>query len=78
MAFSPDSSRLAIAQSDSIVFVYKLGLDWGDKKSICNKFPASAPVTALEWPAAHPNEVLFGCADGKVRVSDPMFINRLF
>ena len=38
MAFSPDSSRLAIAQSDNIVFVYKLGLEWGDKKSICNKF----------------------------------------
>jgi intraflagellar transport protein 172 len=28
MAFSPDSSRLAIAQSDNIVFVYKLGTEW--------------------------------------------------
>lgn len=26
MQFSPDSSKLAIAQSDSIVFVYKLGV----------------------------------------------------
>lgn len=39
MAFSPDSMRLAIAQSDNIVFVYKLGTDWGERKSICNKFP---------------------------------------
>jgi intraflagellar transport protein 172 len=38
MAFSPDSQKLAIAQSDNIVFVYKLGSDWGEKKSICNKF----------------------------------------
>ena len=29
MAFSPDSSKLAIGQSDNIVFVYKLGLEWG-------------------------------------------------
>ena len=26
--FSPDSSKLAVAQSDNIVFVYKLGLKW--------------------------------------------------
>mmetsp|Transcript_9049 Transcript_9049/g.28266 ORF Transcript_9049/g.28266 Transcript_9049/m.28266 type:complete len:112 (-) Transcript_9049:12-347(-) len=32
MHFSPDSTKLAIAQSDNIVFVYKLGLEWGDKK----------------------------------------------
>lgn len=28
MAWSPDSSKLAIAQSDNIVFIYKLGLEW--------------------------------------------------
>jgi len=39
IAFSPDSQKLAIAQSDNIVFIYKLGSEWGDKKSICNKFP---------------------------------------
>ena len=31
MAFSPDSTRLAVAQSDNIVFVYKLGADWTGK-----------------------------------------------
>lgn len=30
ICFGPDSARLAVAQSDSIVFVYKLGLDWGE------------------------------------------------
>src|SRR4051812_9865332 len=39
MCFSPDSTKLAVAQSDFYVFVYKLGLEWGERKSICNKFP---------------------------------------
>lgn len=28
LAFSPDASMLAVAQSDNIVFVYKIGFDW--------------------------------------------------
>ena len=32
MAFSPDSTKLAVAQTDNIVFVYKIGEDFGDKK----------------------------------------------
>lgn len=28
IAFSPDSTRLAVAQTDNIIFVYKLGDDW--------------------------------------------------
>lgn len=66
--FSPDSTKLAVAQSDNIVFVYKLGNDWKDKKSICNKFPQTSSVTCLCWPQAHPNEVVFGLAEGKVKV----------
>ena len=68
MAFSPDSAKLAIAQSDNIVFVYKLGANWGDKKSICNKFGQSSPVTCLTWPEQHNNEVVFGLADGKIKI----------
>lgn len=67
MAFSPDSTKLAIAQSDAILFIYRLGSEWGEKKSICNKFQQTAPVTALVWPAERHNEVVFGGADGKVR-----------
>lgn len=68
MAFSPDSTRLAVAQSDNIVFVYKLGLKWGDKKSICNKFIQTSPITDLVWPASRGNEVVYGLAEGKVKV----------
>ena len=32
MAFSPDSNKLAVAQTDNIVFVYKIGDDFGEKK----------------------------------------------
>eukprot|EP01060_Flectonema_neradi_P010067 TRINITY_DN17208_c0_g1_i3.p1 TRINITY_DN17208_c0_g1~~TRINITY_DN17208_c0_g1_i3.p1 ORF type:complete len:1741 (+),score=384.31 TRINITY_DN17208_c0_g1_i3:134-5356(+) len=69
MVFSPDSAKLAIAQSDNIVFVYKLGLEWGEKKSICNKFVQNSPVTCICWPHVRGNELLvFGVADGKVRI----------
>ena len=68
MAFSPDSMRLAIAQSDNIVFVYKLGTDWGERKSICNKFPQNSSVTCLSWPPERQNELVIGLAEGKVRI----------
>nr|XP_042696068.1 intraflagellar transport protein 172 homolog isoform X3 [Chrysemys picta bellii] len=38
MAFSPDSTKIAIGQTDNIIYVYKIGEEWGDKKVICNKF----------------------------------------
>ncbi|KAL7748888.1 hypothetical protein RI367_005801 [Sorochytrium milnesiophthora] len=46
LAFSPDSTKLAVAQSDGAVFVYKLGLEWGEKKSICNKFINSSSASS--------------------------------
>ena len=68
MAFSPDGTKLAIAQSDNIVFVYKLGSEWGDRKSICNKFPQSSATTCVCWPSSRPYECVFGVAEGKVKV----------
>ena len=68
MAFSPNSDKLAIAQTDNMVFVYKLGTEWGEKKSICNKFQHSSPVTCLVWPEKRPNEIYYGLAEGKVKV----------
>eukprot|EP00899_Mesostigma_viride_P028336 jgi/Mesvir1/8688/Mv02626-RA.1 len=68
MAWSPDSTRLAIAQSDNTLFVYKLGLDWGEKKSICNKFHQSSSITCVVWPNNKPNEVVYGLAEGKIKI----------
>mmetsp|Transcript_26109 Transcript_26109/g.57041 ORF Transcript_26109/g.57041 Transcript_26109/m.57041 type:complete len:1764 (+) Transcript_26109:195-5486(+) len=67
MAFSPDSTKLAIAQSDNIVFIYRLGETWTDKKSICNKFLQSTPVTCLVWPRGR-DDVVFGLSDGKIKL----------
>ncbi|CAF1635554.1 unnamed protein product [Rotaria magnacalcarata] len=65
MDFSPESNQLAVAQSDNIVFVYKLGADWNDKKSIVAKFVQSAHVTTLIW--LPDGQIIFGLADGKIR-----------
>lgn len=54
IAFSPDSTRLAVAQSDNIVYVYKLGGTWNDKKVICNKFPQTTSLTAMVWLSIGP------------------------
>ncbi|KAI9096123.1 hypothetical protein DFS34DRAFT_154359 [Phlyctochytrium arcticum] len=70
LAFSPDSSKLAVAQSDNAVFVYKLGLEWGEKKSIVNKFIQTAEITCLTWPKEQSNALVFGMADGKVRIGN--------
>ena len=67
IAFSPDSTKLAVCQTDSIIFIYNLGRNWGDKKVICNKFEQNFPVTAMIWPNKKVNELYFGVADGKVK-----------
>ena len=67
LAFSPDSTKLAIAQTDNIVFVYKIGEDFGEKKVICNKFIQTSAVTCIAWPFEGPT--VLGCADGKVRAA---------
>lgn len=66
LAFSPDSTKLAVAQSDCVVYVYKLGLEWGEKKSICNKFIQTCEITCLTWPREQHNAIVFGLSDGKV------------
>ncbi|CAI2733336.1 unnamed protein product [Schistosoma spindalis] len=68
MAFSHDSIKLAIAQSDNIIFVYKIGESWDEKVVICNKFPQKCPVTCIAWPVDRP--IICGLADGKVRAAN--------
>ncbi|CAM9498739.1 unnamed protein product, partial [Choristocarpus tenellus] len=37
-------------------------------KSICNKFPQPSPVTCMAWPSTRVGEVVFGLAEGKVKI----------
>ncbi|XP_063827893.1 intraflagellar transport protein 172 homolog [Ostrinia nubilalis] len=63
ITFSDNSELLGVAQSDSMVFVYRVGADWSGKKVICNKFPlTAAPMKLL--PAD--NGFFTGTADGKI------------
>ena len=67
LAFSPDSTKLAVAQTDGGIFIYKLGLEWGEKKTICNKFlHPGMQITCLVWPKGMHNTVVYGGSDGKV------------
>eukprot|EP00796_Vickermania_ingenoplastis_P010031 gene10031-7008_t len=71
LVFSPDSSKIAIAQSDNLVSIYRIGLEWGDKKAICNKFPQNSSVTCVTWPTTSSQGVeliAFGTMEGKVKV----------
>ncbi|RZF39607.1 hypothetical protein LSTR_LSTR001128 [Laodelphax striatellus] len=67
LAFSPDSTKLAVGQTDNIIYIYKIGDDWGDKKVICNKFVQQCPVTCLIWLTEGP--IIYGQTDGKVRAA---------
>ncbi|XP_068618701.1 intraflagellar transport protein 172 homolog [Battus philenor] len=67
ISFSENSELLGIAQSDNMVFVYRVGADWSGKKVICNKFALTgAPIKLL------PGETGFltGTTDGKIRALD--------
>ncbi|XP_036371153.1 intraflagellar transport protein 172 homolog [Octopus sinensis] len=68
LCFSPDSTKIAIGQTDNIIYVYKIGTQWGDKKVICNKFVLQSSVTAMVWP--NNQALIFGQVDGKVRAAN--------
>jgi intraflagellar transport protein 172 len=59
-----------VAQSDCVVYIYKLGLEWGEKKSICNKFIQTCDITCFTWPREQHNAIVFGLSDGNVRVGN--------
>uniref|UniRef100_A0A668A2T2 Intraflagellar transport protein 172 homolog n=1 Tax=Myripristis murdjan TaxID=586833 RepID=A0A668A2T2_9TELE len=54
MVFSPDSTKIAIGQSDNIIFVYRIG--------------ENCAVMRLLWPAE--NTIVFGLVEGKVRLAN--------
>uniref|UniRef100_A0A673MHL4 Intraflagellar transport protein 172 homolog n=1 Tax=Sinocyclocheilus rhinocerous TaxID=307959 RepID=A0A673MHL4_9TELE len=66
MAFSLDSTKIAVAQTDNIIFVYKIGEEckyFDDKYD--TSLGSSSAVTCLVWPSEH--TIIFGLAEGKVR-----------
>ena len=39
LAFSPDSTKIAVGQSDNIIFVYRIGEAWSVCPSHCGPWP---------------------------------------
>uniref|UniRef100_A0A3Q3FQ83 Intraflagellar transport 172 n=1 Tax=Labrus bergylta TaxID=56723 RepID=A0A3Q3FQ83_9LABR len=69
MVFSPDSTKIAIAQSDNIIFVYKIGEDWfHDCDAKCYPHFSQSAVTCVLWPAEH--AIVYGLVEGKVRLAN--------
>ncbi|KAI3378372.1 hypothetical protein SNEBB_000136 [Seison nebaliae] len=67
IVFSPDGSKLAVAQTDSVIYVYSIGKDWSERRSIMGKFKQPSPVTCVIWPVK--DEIIYGLMDGKVKKS---------
>ena len=42
-------------------------MEWGEKKSICNKFAQNSSVTCMCWPNERMGDLLFGLAEGKIK-----------
>uniref|UniRef100_A0AAZ3RIU3 Uncharacterized protein n=1 Tax=Oncorhynchus tshawytscha TaxID=74940 RepID=A0AAZ3RIU3_ONCTS len=58
MAFSPDSTKIAIAQTDKL---------YRGEKVICNKIVQTSALTCLLWLAEH--AIVFGLTEGKVHLA---------
>ena len=70
--FSPDGTRLAVGQSDCIIYIYKLcSINQANnqlellKPVITGKFACASPVTCLIWTELG---IVFGTQDGRVRL----------
>ncbi|KAL0239036.1 hypothetical protein PCE1_004727 [Barthelona sp. PCE] len=71
LSFSPDNTRLAVAQTDNGAVVYRLGNEWGEKKAIVAKFKVDSPVLSFMWPEEHggSSEIVFmGLEDGSIQL----------
>ena len=70
MAWSFESDKLAVATSDGLVLVYRLGVEWNsERKKLINKYPSgtvTSSVTHLCWPVKRPHQLIFTCSDGSV------------
>eukprot|EP00557_Chaetoceros_sp_GSL56_P012269 CAMPEP_0176476364 /NCGR_PEP_ID=MMETSP0200_2-20121128/11_1 /TAXON_ID=947934 /ORGANISM="Chaetoceros sp., Strain GSL56" /LENGTH=694 /DNA_ID=CAMNT_0017872025 /DNA_START=1955 /DNA_END=4036 /DNA_ORIENTATION=+ len=70
--------KLAVGQSDCILFVYRWTQDesvpeklvWQGKKSIVNKFPESAAIVSIVWPPNIASQCVYALSNGKIKVGN--------
>ncbi|KAK2703027.1 hypothetical protein QYM36_018424, partial [Artemia franciscana] len=65
LCFSSDGSRLAVGQSDLYIKIYRIGNEWGFKKSISGKLPLEAIPLLIFWSKTLP--LVFAQEDGTLK-----------
>ena len=65
--FNPSSDKLAVSQSDDIVYIYYMGLNWGEPKNIINKYEIIGN-NCMIWSNTNPKEIIFGSSNGKILI----------
>ncbi|CDI74437.1 hypothetical protein, conserved [Eimeria praecox] len=68
LAFSPDGSQVAVAQSDGVVHVY--GVNAEGRRCICCRLPVGCTATCLAWATGGNSFLFIGLVNGRVRVAD--------
>ena len=68
--FNKDASKIVVAQSDNVTFVYSIGIQFGEKKTICNKFELTSGAVDLAWLSNDDSEVLIATQEGKIKVGN--------
>ncbi|XP_058795442.1 intraflagellar transport protein 172 homolog [Phymastichus coffea] len=63
LSFSPDSTKLAVGQTDGFVKVYNIGEQW-EKKSLEFELHQGSSVTCLAWPSD--KLIVVGLENGKI------------
>ena len=64
--FEQKSEKLAVARSDNIILVYKLGINWEDKESISQGFNVESKPNCMIVTKGNQNGIIFGLSNGKV------------
>ena len=67
--YNPESTKLAVAQSDNLIVIYRLGLNWGEEKKICNKFELEKKPNCMVWSKNNSKEIICGLSNGHIRVA---------
>jgi intraflagellar transport protein 172 len=64
--FNPESTKLAIAQSDNSIIIYDLELNLSNKNLIYNKLELKAKPKCIVWSKINTKDIIIGLSDGEI------------
>ena len=65
--FIPESTKLAVVQSDNVILVYTFGLNWGESKSINDKYELNKKPAKMILSKTNTKVIKFGSSNGEIR-----------